>query len=98
MDVKEIFEDNPHTRGQMFYNIYEELKNRSEEEILELFEKVKEAIPDELKDKTYEIACIFEGLHDQYKQEEIYKEHVLDPCNERLTDLSPPIYIKGFEL
>lgn len=95
MDVKELFEDNPYTRGKMFYDIFNTLKDLPEEQLLKLYEDIKNN-NEELEEKSTEISCLFLGLYDQYRKEDEYREKVLDPAIEKLEEINPSVKISGF--
>lgn len=101
MDVKEIFEDSPYTRGELFYTIYKQLQEKSEDEILELYEdtlsKLTEDEVKDIKQNEFELASLFTALADQYEQEEEYKKAVLEPAYKEFNKYEQSIHISGFD-
>jgi len=100
MDVKEIFEDNPHTRGELFYKLYKKFSKMESEELVDIYAKVLDQLTDDDKKDVIEnefvLASLFLALADQYDKEEEYKEKVLDPAGE-VFDQVPSIKIAGFD-
>lgn len=101
MDVHEIFTDNPHTRGELFYKLFKKFSETDEEELTELYNNILEQLDEEdrkfIKDNEVGLACYFTALADQYRKEEEYKEEVLEPAYEALNKVEKSITIAGFD-
>lgn len=97
MDVREIFEDHPYTRGKMFYDLCRTLEDLDEDKLLNLYDDIKKMQhPLEILDQEFQSACLFKALYEQYKYEDEYREKVLDPSIETLESINPSVSIAGF--
>lgn len=101
MDVKEIFEDNPHTRGELFYKLYKKFSDMESEELVDIYANVLNQLTDDDKKDLIEnelvLASLFLALADQYEKEEEYNEQVIEPAYEEFNKKEPPIEIFGFD-
>jgi fructose-1-phosphate kinase PfkB-like protein len=99
MDIKDIFETSPITRGDLFYKLFSDLKDRDNDFILDLYETLLGDLDEEqvalIKQNELELASLFTALADQYEKEEEYKKAVLDPAYKEFNKYEFPIGIHG---
>jgi len=101
MDVNEIFDDIPHTRGELFYKLYQKIESIPNDELLSMYDNVLDSLSYEeksfIKENELNIACYFEALADQYRLEEQYHEEVTEKAYEKFNEVTKSITIAGFD-
>jgi len=102
MDAVTLFEDMPLSRAEVFFKICGELKEKSNEELEEIYANILERVDEDTRktilDNEINIACAFEALYDNIKNTHDYEEQVLDPSTKAFNEVTAPIHIAGFEL
>lgn len=96
MDVKELFDDNQLTRGEMFYGLCKALEDLPEEALEKLLADVLKN-SGATEEEVENLAIGFSHLRDQYEAEEEYKEKIIEPAEEAFNKIDIPFCIKGFD-